>query len=358
MHMAPRAAAWVAWAVWTCNIPHGIFGQKRADFGPLFFLCQNWLVLSLESEYRELHAAGVIDEAAAARAIAVETGAVFSVSAELRIALYGAVAAIIAGIGLLLKANLYRIGPLSLIIVLAFAAAGCYAVPIRTQLRHETRSAVGDYLLLLGALILSADLGYAETQFHWMDSHWSRHLLILCAAHAITAYVLDSRLVLSLSLTSLAAWFGIEGNVFKILGGGEGLTDTGLRALLCAGTIYAWREAHKRLGALQPFQELFEHFAANLGFWGGIALCLDAGSRAVGVMCVGALAYLSIRHARKGAREIFLIYGVGYGALALLCLEIQLIDYGLPAAVTELATVIGAVTLMWRLHRAMHGTPA
>jgi hypothetical protein len=32
------AAAWVAWAVWTCNNPQGLFGQKRAGAGPLFFL--------------------------------------------------------------------------------------------------------------------------------------------------------------------------------------------------------------------------------------------------------------------------------------------------------------------------------
>jgi hypothetical protein len=38
MHMAARAAAWVAWAEWTCNTPQRVFGQKRAGFGPLFFL--------------------------------------------------------------------------------------------------------------------------------------------------------------------------------------------------------------------------------------------------------------------------------------------------------------------------------
>ena len=34
MHMAPRAAAWVAWAEWTCNTPQRVFGQKRAGFEP------------------------------------------------------------------------------------------------------------------------------------------------------------------------------------------------------------------------------------------------------------------------------------------------------------------------------------
>src|ERR1019366_5354500 len=38
MHMAPRAAAWVAWVVWTCNTPEGYSVKKRAGFSPLFFL--------------------------------------------------------------------------------------------------------------------------------------------------------------------------------------------------------------------------------------------------------------------------------------------------------------------------------
>ena len=38
MHMAPRAAAWVAWVVWTCNTGcKAGDSQKRADIGPLFF---------------------------------------------------------------------------------------------------------------------------------------------------------------------------------------------------------------------------------------------------------------------------------------------------------------------------------
>ena len=39
MHMAPRAAAWVAWVVWTCNTGQKAGdSQKRADFkSALFF---------------------------------------------------------------------------------------------------------------------------------------------------------------------------------------------------------------------------------------------------------------------------------------------------------------------------------
>lgn len=313
-------------------------------------------MLSLESEYRELYAAGVIDDAAAVRAIAAERGTIFSVSEELRVSIYGSVAAIMAGIGIYLKANLHRIGSLSLIIVLAVAAAACYLPAIRTWLRHATRSTVRDYLLLLGALILSADVGYAESQFHWLGSHWSLYLLLLCCAHAVTAYVLDSRLVLSVSLASLAAWFGIEGNVLELLQKGNALPLYGMRALVCAGAIFAWREVHRRLGAVRQFQETFEHFAVNLGFCGAIALGLGSDTRLTGVACLVALAVVTIRHGLRNARELFVIYGVAYTALGFLCLEGQVIKGSLPAAVAGLLTIIGAVMLTWHLHRRMKGS--
>lgn len=287
----------------------------------------------------------MIDDVAAAQRLAVERGEIFSVSNELRVALYGAVAAITAGVGMMVKANLEHIGPISLIAALALAAAGCYAMPVRARLRQEERSAAGEYLLLLGALIVSADLGYAEYQFHWLGPHWSAHLLILCVFHALTAYALDSRLVLSVSLTSLVAWFGVEE--------GGGLARTGMRELICAATIYAWREAHRRLGAVQQFQETFEHFAANLAFWGAIALCLGSEGRIAGVVCLAALAFVTIRNGLQSGREIFVIYGVAYTAVGLACLEAQLIRSPLLSTVTALVTVVGAVLLAWQLHRRL-----
>jgi hypothetical protein len=38
MHMAPRVAAWVAWAVWTCNTPQqGIRSKESGLRSALFF---------------------------------------------------------------------------------------------------------------------------------------------------------------------------------------------------------------------------------------------------------------------------------------------------------------------------------
>jgi hypothetical protein len=310
-----------------------------------------WPMHSLEPEYSEMGAAGLIDKAAESRAIALERGEIFSLFEEVRFALYAAVAAIMTGIGILVKENLEHIGPLTLIVVLALVAAACYGNAIRTRLRHEIRSIAGDYLLLLGALIISADLGYAESHFHWLGSHWSLYLLILAALHALTAYALDSRLVLSVSLTSLAAWFGVEAHVIDLIQSGSSLRNSGYDALACASVIFVWREIHRRLDGAEPFIEIFEHFAANLGFWGTLALCFAADTRIAGIAVLIVLAVTSIYQGLQKSEELFVIYGVAYTAFGLCFVEGQ-ISSGLAAALMELATVTVAVILLWRLrHR-------
>jgi hypothetical protein len=306
---------------------------------------------SLAAECRELNAAGVIDAAVASRAVALESGSLFTLFEELRLAFYIAVAAIASGIGLVLKNNLDRIGAAALIVALALVAAGCYAGAIRTRLRAEERGIAGDYILLLGALIVSADLGYAESQYHWLGTHWSAHLLILAVFHALTAYALDSRLVLSVSLTSLAAWFGVETRFAELLRQENTLRNSGVQALACACVIFVWRELHRRLDGDRPFAKVFEHFAANLGFWGALALCFSADTRLVGLAFLIVLTVVAIRTGLRRSEEMFIIYGIAYCALGLCYLEGALIEETLLATILQLATVLVALALLWRFRQ-------
>jgi hypothetical protein len=305
---------------------------------------------SLEMECLELRKAGVITEPVAAQAAALERGTIFSVFEELRFALYAAVAAITAGVGLLVKDNLDRIGPITLIAVLALASLGCYATALRTQWQGKERSIGGDYLLLLGALIVSADLGYAESQFHWLGTEWQWYLLILAAFHGATAYGLRSRLVLCTSIAALAAWFGIEGGVAALFNFG-GSSVLGIHAIVCAATLLVWRAANRRLGGPESFESVFENFAANIGFWGAVALCLTPGSRFLGLCLLAALATASIFKAKRRGEEIFAVYGTAYAALTLCCLEAQVIEYGIGVLLLELATVVAGALLLWSFHR-------
>ncbi len=313
---------------------------------------------SLEPECLELLAAGVIDEPAGVHAAALERGAVFSVFEELRFVLYAAVAAVTGGLGLLIKENLDRIGPLTLMAALALAAAGCYATALRTRMLGRTRSIGGDYLLLLGALIVSADLGYAESQFHWLGSEWQWYLIILAVFHGACAYALDSRLVLSLSLASLMAWFGIEGRLPTLFEASGSAGSVGAHALVCAATILVWRAAQGRFGGSAQFASVLENFAANIGFWGALAWCLTPGLRLYGFAALCVLAAACMVKALRSGEVIFLVYGITYSALTLCCMEEQIIKDSLLAAMLALATVVAGALLLWNLNQRVKAVRA
>ena len=313
---------------------------------------------SLESECLELKAAGVVDEATASRVMALERGSIFSVFEELRFILYAAVAAITTGIGLLLKENMDRIGPAMLSGMLLLAASGCYATALRTLLHGKTRSIGGDYVLLLGALIASADLGYAESQFHWLGSQWQWHLLILAAFHAAAAYAFNARLLLSVSLASLAGWFGIEGHIATLFDAVGPQSHAGTQAIICAATILAWRAAHQGLRGPAQFEAVFEHFAANIGFWGAMALSIDPPSRLMGLAILIALAFACTLKALRGKEEMFAIYASAYTSFTLCCLEGQVMSSSLAEALLQLATVVSGALLLWNFHERIRAVPA
>jgi hypothetical protein len=308
---------------------------------------------SLEAELYELRSRGALDEAAAAHATANERSALFSVFEELRAALYAAVALVVTGVGILVKEHLNRIGPLTLTFALAIAGAACYVPAIRAKLRRNDKTADADYLLLLGALIVSADVGFTESQFHMLGANWSRHLLFLATFHAFMAYILQSRLILSVALTTLAGWFGIERGSGNLLPWNFATPGLGLRALVCSGVILVWRALDERNNAAR-FREVFEHFAANLAFWGAIGWCSNAHMRVVGVVTLLLLAAIAVRSALRSEAESFAVYGVGYTAVGLSIVVAQVTDLTLFGATLVLVIVLAAAAVLRRLHDVLN----
>ena len=138
-----------------------------------------------------------------------------SAHTELRVALYAGVLLLTSGVGLLLKDNLARLGPLTIAIAIGCAAAVCFA----WVARHAPRFAWGetpvehlafDYILLLGVLLAAADLAHVETQFTPLGANWPWHLLIVSLVMAPIAVRCDSRVVFSLALSTFAAWRGVS----------------------------------------------------------------------------------------------------------------------------------------------------
>jgi hypothetical protein len=230
---------------------------------------------------------------------------VFSIHAELRFLAWGGVMLIATGAGIWVSKNLDAIGPATIALILGVAAAACYAYA--WWKRSRPASLVDDYVLLLGALLLSTDVGFIEHQWHLLGQEWPRHFLLLAVVHAVAAYLYDSRLVLSLSVGALAAWLGIERNVEMIF---EANTETGVRALICAAIVLVWRLVNRH----RAFDDVFDHFIAHLAFLGGVLLLQD--NEWIGLFLVAVFGVAAVWIGFRRRAEAFVVYAWGYGAIA------------------------------------------
>jgi len=254
---------------------------------------------------------------------------------ELRTLAWLGVMLIATGVGIVVKKHFNEIGPLTIALIIAAAAIACYAFAVWRQ------SSIRDYIVLLGALLISADVGFIESQWHLLGSEWQRHFLLLAVVHAAAAYYFGTRAVLSLSIAALATWFGVESRgIFS------SETDFALRALICAAVLFAWRFANRKA----DFASLFEHSATNIAFWGALTLTIDDTTRYVGLLVTLVFAAVSIMYGIKRRLELFVMYG---GVYALIALDIVIciwIHEPIIAALYLTISSIAAIAAMFVIH--------
>ncbi|HEX6097280.1 MAG TPA: DUF2157 domain-containing protein [Thermoanaerobaculia bacterium] len=291
-------------------------------------------MLSLEPEIQALRPR--LGDVRADALIARERREVFSVYPELRIAGWLGATLLAAAAGVLLEDNLERIGPLALAIGIAVAALACYAW---TWWRRRRASVVDDYVLLLGALLVSADVAFVESQFHVFGEAWKRHLLLLAVLHAIGAYAYRSRVLLSLAITALGGYLGFDKET--------GFEDATIPAFELAALLIAWRAVDKRLRAT-TFSRIFEHFAANAALLGGLSLMDD--NRIAGGLLTIAIAAVVIAWGFRTKHEPFVLYAFVYAVIAADAMLLDGVNALPPAAFIILVSMIAAVAGLLFLH--------
>jgi hypothetical protein len=296
-------------------------------------------MFSLEREIVQL-----LPPAEAAPLVARERREVVSVYTEVRVLAWVGVMLVVTGVSIIVSKNIDRIGPITIAAAIGIASATCYGYSVWR--RASARRMLDDYILLLGALLLSADVGYAEHQFHLLGSEWPRHFLLLAFVHGATAYFFASRTLLSLSIAALASWFGFERNIVALNALFRDNIETAIRAFTCAGIVAVWRILNRRV----DFNRVFDHFIANLALYGGVLLLIQDHTRFIGATIVIVLAALTIAHGFRKRAESFVIYACVYALIAIDVLVIaQLHDETVILSYLILST-IAAIAGLFALH--------
>jgi hypothetical protein len=209
--------------------------------------------------------AGVLPPDEAPRLLRAARDELVSVHGELRTLLYVGVLLVTGGVGLLVKENLDRIGPLAIAVAIGLAALAALAWVLRVAPPFSWREAASpnlgfDYVLLLGVLLAAADLAYVEVRFTPLGAHWPWHLLIVSVFTALAAFRFDSRVVFSLALSTFAAWRGVSvADVGGKLLGSHGVDAVRWNAIGCGALFVLLGFAMKRTGRKAHFEPVAVH---------------------------------------------------------------------------------------------------
>ena len=192
----------------------------------------------------------------------------FSLFLELNILLYAGVLAFVTGLAWTIATCSHQLGDVAIVAILSGLLAGCFwycfsrATPwSRTETPSPT--AIFDYVLYLGCLVWCVELAYLEKRFHLLSGQWDAYLLASAWFFLFLAYRFDNRFVLSLGLSSLAAWFGLTISHWPTR------SDIAYRlyAVVYSALVGLGGAAAKRRGLKPHFFGTYLNVASNVMFW-------------------------------------------------------------------------------------------
>ncbi len=242
---------------------------------------------------------------------------IIPVHRELRFFLYFGVLLIVAGAGLTIKQYFVHLGDIAIIASLTLCCAAAFVYCFWKGSPFSRREVASpdmafDYVLFFGCALFSMDIAYIEMQFHVLGDGWKNYLLISFALFIFLAYRFDNRLVLSLALSTLAAWFGFTLSSRRLFSFAEYYR---IYAIIYALIVLGMGILTNRVAVKKHFFDIYCNFAVHflcIALIAGVAeyKILSLYFPALLITCVG-LAFYSVR-VRK---FIYMLYAVIYGYL-------------------------------------------
>jgi hypothetical protein len=242
----------------------------------------------------------------------------FSFYVEIHALLYIGVIAMVGGFVFTFRESLANLGHAAILSMFAALIGASFYYCFTRGLAYsndevEQPSIVLDYVLYFGCLMFSGMLVYLEVQMGVFRG-WETHLLVASVVFGGLAYRFDNRFVVSLALSTLAAYLGLTLNLFD-LDTFDAINTHRLRfyamgyGVLAAGLGYGlYRQGIKR-----HFLDVYLHVGANAFLLATLTGVTDG---ATGVLYLAllmplaaALIYLGVRFERFA----FVAYGTLYG---------------------------------------------
>jgi hypothetical protein len=240
----------------------------------------------------------------------------FSFYVEIHAMLYIGVLSMVAGFVWTFRDSLANLGHAFILSVFAVLIGGSFYYCFTRGRPYangeiEQPSIAVDYVLYFGCLMFSGMLAYLEVQMRVFRG-WETHLLLASIVFGGLAYRFDNRFVLSLALSTLAAYLGLTLNVFDTF---DAVGTDRLRVyamgygIVVAGLGYGLY----RKGIKRHFLDAYLHVGANAFLLATLSGVPDG---AIGLLYLAlllplaaALIYLGVRFERFA----FVAYGTLYG---------------------------------------------
>jgi hypothetical protein len=299
--------------------------------------------------------AGVISDAQHATLAEIVRRDRFSLFVELNAILYIGVISLAAGIGWTFRDYVANLGDVTILSVLGLLMAVSFGYcflrgPAYSHGEVESPSFAFDYVLYFACLALSATLAFIETRFAIFHG-WDTHLLIVSLVFGGLAYRFDNRFVLSLALSTLAAYLGLRISGFDTLDSERQRIAGFLYGAFLIGIGILLNERRVK----QHFLEVYLQLGANVVFLAAASGVIASRAEWLYLLVLLILAAAAIYLGIRFRRFAFVAYGTVYGYAGL---SIRLLDSmgGLTVvlayfAVTGSLVVFGLVTVARRFGR-------
>jgi len=282
-----------------------------------------------------------------------------SVWLEIRILLYVGVLLLTSGVGLVVAEFHREIGPWTIAFALGAAAAACLIWVARKSPPFswgEVRSPsiAFDYVLLLGLLLLASDWAYIEANFTLLGPRWAHHLLVVGLVYLVAAYRWDSRTILGLALSTLAAWRGVSISLGSLWRGEAEVLRINAILLGALYVVAAWHSVRWQKKA--HFEEVFANAGLLLLLGGLVSGVLGRGSAwsmwlPVLLGVAGIVMWISFRLGRS------LYFAQAVAAAYIGLLRLLFAPFHRPSSIPLLLAALlgaGALALIFAAHRRMH----